>query len=1382
MTDWDDDIWDRVDAVVRRWDDSWQNRFITDLVELAPSTDDPAYEEILVTLIKVDQEHRWRSGQEPLLEEYLDVWPELKEQADILVKLLTAECGIRGQQGSLPTRVELQERFPQICAEIDLPSIEAPFNSDGAVVKAKRPGPVARQAVRVRCPYCENRIKAVDEGILGDFNCLACGRNFNVATGDTKTSNSGTSTDPFAKEVNVTATFRPISPTMLPGGDAVEFGDYELLEEIARGGMGIVFKARQRSLNRIVAVKTIQAGQLASEEEVKRFHTEAEAAANLDHPGIVPIYEVGQYQGQHFFSMGFVEGMSLAARVSEGPLRPHKAAELLTQIVEAVAYAHEQGVIHRDLKPANILLDQHGRPRVTDFGLAKMVEADIGLTETGQVMGTPSYMPPEQASGDTAEIGALSDVYSLGAILYCLLTGRPPFQGSTPIDTTRLVLQQDPVSPRQLNTAVDRDLETICLKCLEKEAVRRYSSAQELADDLHRFLTRKPIHALPVSHWARLWRWCKRQPVVAALVAAVFTSLAAGLVVSIYFAFESEGRRIQSDQRLVEVERFTRLSTRLVLDRYQELNESGASGAALVFLSRGLQMSLPKDDSLQNAIRCQITRLAQEIHPLTRVITTDGPVSFAAWGPDGQWIVTAASQSHAPQFWNATSGTRIGAMTTSLTRNAVPVGPVTAPQPSFRHVMFPAPAHLVLVSAANKGFLWDTRTRLPYQWGSNAGSLGYRIASWIQTHHADILAVSPNSKFLLTARSNELQLWDVSTLQPSGDPVALDGIETPRVVALNTKGEIAIGTGENGVCLYNPLKDGASPFQQLESRAKITAIAFSPNNETLCTGSEDGLVKLWDLSTGYMIGRAISHASAVNVVGFSTDANFVLTGGSDGALKIWRFRVPIDHVSGRVDQSEDRRGGEPQTEAGESASIIAFSPDGQGLVMGSDSGHLSLWNVATQEVVYRVSAHEGSITAIAFSPDGSAVASGSLDRTVRMWDTRGLAAMGKPLRHARGIGSVFFDGDGKTLVSQELRYRPRLWDVETGREREVPTALHASKLFETNGELALALTWGTKTCELFHLRTGISRSEGISLDSLDRVAFSSDGTSIVAGGSNRAVQLVHLMNGTPNSHVRGHDSEITCLGVSPDGRSALAVTDAARATLWEFGTGHRIGCWSLTTNRRIDDAVKRNACEFADVWCFSPDNRFVFSARGFEKSLWNVASACLVDSSLAVVPITTAAFAPDSSMLVTGHMDGTLTFNWLPQPVYGEPQRIALWVTSLTGLQMPANNISVRPIDQKTLEQVREDLTKIGGPPENDPTQPRISRLATESQILKSRWIKSSKQNDSQPVPPAESPEPEPLPKNPPEPAPGQQESPEPMDLMPLSPYGEIAAMVRRER
>jgi len=327
----------------------------------------------------------------------------------------------------------------------------------------------------------------------------------------------------------------------LPGAEPRRFADYDLLEEIARGGMGVVYKARQISLNRIVALKMILAGQLASEREVRRFHAEAAAAAKLDHPGIVPIYEVGEQQGQHFFSMGFIEGESLDARIAGAPLEPRKAAEILEAVAQAVQYAHEKGVVHRDLKPANILLDNAGHPRITDFGLARPVTGHSGLTASGEIVGTPSYMPPEQAAGKLDEIGPASDVYALGAVLYAMLTGRPPFQAPNPLDTLLQVLEQEPIAPRRRNPHVPRDLETICLKALEKNPDRRYRTAGDMAADLGRYLSGFAITARRVGPVGRMIRWAKRRPAVSvSLLCALVLGLAA-----ILFAYQLVRERRQ---------------------------------------------------------------------------------------------------------------------------------------------------------------------------------------------------------------------------------------------------------------------------------------------------------------------------------------------------------------------------------------------------------------------------------------------------------------------------------------------------------------------------------------------------------------------------------------------------------------------------------------------------------------------------------------------------------------------------------------------------------------------------------------------------------------------------------------------------------------------
>ncbi len=301
------------------------------------------------------------------------------------------------------------------------------------------------------------------------------------------------------------------TPTDAPLGTVRYFGDYELLQEIARGGMGVVYKARQRSLDRVVALKMILAGQLAGPAEVQRFRHEAQLAAHLQHPGIVALHEVGEHEGQHFFSMDYIEGHSLADLVRQHPLPAGQAVRYVRLIAEAVHFAHQHGVLHRDLKPSNVLIDGFDQPRVTDFGLAKNIEKDGKLTATGAVLGTPSYMPPEQASGARGQVGPRSDVYALGAVLYELVTGRPPFQAVTPLDTILQVLHAEPAAPRLLNPAISRNLETVILKCLHKDPGKRYASAHDLAEDLAALLEGRPIKARPPSLPERLGIWLKKQ-------------------------------------------------------------------------------------------------------------------------------------------------------------------------------------------------------------------------------------------------------------------------------------------------------------------------------------------------------------------------------------------------------------------------------------------------------------------------------------------------------------------------------------------------------------------------------------------------------------------------------------------------------------------------------------------------------------------------------------------------------------------------------------------------------------------------------------------------------------------------------------------------------
>ena len=338
-----------------------------------------------------------------------------------------------------------------------------------------------------------------------------------------------------------------------------KIGSFEILGELGRGGMGVVYKARQLRPSREVALKTIHAPQLAGHDQIARFHAEAEAAGRLDHRGIVPVFEVGEWEGIHFFSMGLVNGGSLEGLCRESIVACRRAAEIGHAIADALEYAHQQGVIHRDIKPHNILIGSDGHPKITDFGLAKLANRDSELTGSGQIMGTASYMPPEQATGHTAEAGPAADIYSLGATLYRCVTGRPPFQAASAMEVLRQVVEDEPVPPRRLNREVDEDLQTIILKCLEKSPAVRYASAGTVRDELQRYLNGEPLNARPISSVARAWRWCRRRPYVAmSLVLSLFLFLAVGIGGPLLL-WQRERLQMSEVQRLAERERDARL-------------------------------------------------------------------------------------------------------------------------------------------------------------------------------------------------------------------------------------------------------------------------------------------------------------------------------------------------------------------------------------------------------------------------------------------------------------------------------------------------------------------------------------------------------------------------------------------------------------------------------------------------------------------------------------------------------------------------------------------------------------------------------------------------------------------------------------------------------
>ena len=797
--------------------------------------------------------------------------------------------------------------------------------------------------------------------------------------------------------------------------------------------MGVVYKARLLSVNRVVALKMIQAGRLASEAELKRFQLEAKAVSNLDHPNIVPIYEVGEHDGRPYFSMKFVEGGSLAQRISNQEFRMQNEppgrgdakfggrhstaviATLLAKVARAVHYAHQRGILHRDLKPANILVDCHGEPHITDFGLAKQIESAGDLTLSGAIIGTPNYMAPEQAAGQNKLLTAATDVYSLGAILYELLAGRPPFQADTHLETLRQVVEQEPSRPSSIHLRVDRDLETICLKCLQKNPAQRYTSADALAEDLEHWVRHEPIRARPAGVWEQTVKWVRRRPAIASLASAVGVLLliiAVGSPVAAYRIHRDHGRLNQD------------LVRRYIANGAHCVDE-GDLLRSLPWFAKTLQLQLESGTAASAEIHK--LRLGLAVQQCPRVTDfwfhPEMPLD-AIFSADGQRVLIINKDSTVQVI---------------ATKTQAPLGPRIRVEGNILHgALSPDGERIATSTAQGTARVWSVSTAQPL------GAL--------MEHKARINAVefSPDGSVVVTGSDDRTaRLWNASTGQPLAPPLELSGGVNATVFSPDGR-LLATASYSGAMARVWDTATGLAVTPPLKHDGQVRTISFSPDGQRILTGSADQTARLWDAHTGALAAPPFVHRGDVTRTRFSPDGSWFLT-VSDVTVRVW------DAVA--IEQKLDFKA--------HSAAIryAAFSPDGRRIITASADNSGRVWETASGLPLTPPLLHNQTVFHGFFLLDGRYCVTASADQTARIWDLTSVESGFKSLPHRATVVLTAFSPNSQRVLTAAENDSLQVWNVLTGQPITPPIA-QPSKIssieFSPDGkQFASACTGGT---------------------------------------------------------------------------------------------------------------------------------------------------------------------------------------------------------------------------------------------------------------------------------------------------------------------------------
>ena len=983
---------------------------------------------------------------------------------------------------------------------------------------------------------------------------------------------------------------------------ARHFGDYELLREIARGGMGVVFEARQLSLKRTVALKMLLCSSFASRDFVQRFHTEAEAAARLDHANIVPIYEIGHHEGQHYFSMKFIDGLSLAQELRHKTFPPRRAAELVAKIARAVHFAHQRGILHRDLKPGNVLLDAGDEPHVTDFGLAKLAESDTHVTQTNAVMGSPAYMSPEQACGQTKNVTTATDVYSLGAIFYELLTGRPPFHGESAIEVMQQVVEREPVPPCIVSSHIDRDLETICLKCLEKDPTRRYGSAEALADDLERWWRQEPVLARPGTAWERTVKWARRKPAVATLAGALLLVGLTGISGVIWqWRIAESARRTTVEKQMATVKAKQEIrAVSYASDMDLALRAYGEHKLAQAYELLQRQRPVNGELDLRGFEWRHLWWLCRGDYfttlPLHKQVV--GAMTFS---PDGRVLATYAWNDKV-RLWDLRTHTDLFPLTSPAATNAAGPGCFSRDGKTF-----------ILGGRDGSIRLCQTETG--------------RIVRTIPNVGEAVAFAAHGNRVATIDGENVLKVLDLSTLQtrlsvPGATQRRSDYSWAAAVTMAADGGTLAVvepsrgpHQADTGIRLWNV--ETGQELQPLRINRQIRCLLFSPEGKTLAVGSGDGSVTLCDLVTRRNSTLADRDADVLPVfaLAFSRDGRTLATGGSDQTIKLWDV---------------SRASQKPGIFRGQIGDVwsLAFSPDDRQLAAGSRDSPVRIWNVEQAEMPDKSAddlnaEHWGNFT---FSPDSRLMAAGCKG-------TFGLVASLPGASFA-----VAFSQDGKSLLASSADETPQWWNVETKTSRpirryegSVNNKVASVDLSPDRRRAALGHYDGT--IELLEIDSSTSAVWRAHTGAVLSVAFSPLGDKLVSGGRDRSVAVWDVATQKTLASREEHRGGVCAVAFSKNGKMIASGCAASTIKFWKTESLMDGPVGSVSSH---ESAIRTLA--------FAPDGGTL--ASGSEDNsvkLWNVPLAKQVASFKYKSHVRLVAFSPDGNNLAVVTDNGTLT-------------------------------------------------------------------------------------------------------------------------------------------